>query len=351
MNLENNLKMLVRNSMLRKDMLEIYTGKKKVFVTGCAGFIGFHLSKRLLDEGFQVIGIDNMNDFYDQNLKYDRINILMKEQNFHFIKGTIENLELLDYIFSQYNIDIVVNLAAQAGVRYSMKHPEAYVQSNLVGFMNILECCKKYKIYHLIYASSSSVYGDNRKIPFSEDDRVDRPISIYAATKRANELMAYSYSSLYKIPTTGLRLFTVYGPWGRPDMALFTFTNAIINNQPIEVYNNGNMKRDFTYIDDVIESIYRLMKKDPPKNPQVPYKIYNIGHNAPLRLNYFIELLEEALGKKAVKKFLPIQPGDVLETFADIEELENDINYTPNVTVEEGIKRFIEWYREYYKLT
>ncbi|KAA9013366.1 NAD-dependent epimerase/dehydratase family protein [Niallia endozanthoxylica] len=332
-------------------MLEIFTGKKKIFVTGCAGFIGFHLSKRLLDEDFQVIGIDNMNDYYDLNLKNDRLNRLVKHQNFQFIKGSIENLELLDYIFSQNKIDMVVNLAAQAGVRYSLEHPESYIQSNLAGFTNTLECCKKYKVNHFIYASSSSVYGDNRKIPFSEDDRVDRPISIYAATKRANELLAYSYSSIYKIPSTGLRLFTVYGPWGRPDMALFTFTDAIINNQPIEVYNNGNMKRDFTYIDDVVESIYRLIKKGPPKNTRVPYKIYNIGHNAPLRLNYFIELIEEELGKKAVKKYLPMQPGDVQETFADIEELENDINYSPIVTAEEGIKRFIRWYKEYYQIS
>ncbi|WP_223589453.1 NAD-dependent epimerase [Neobacillus bataviensis] len=322
-----------------------------VFVTGCAGFIGFHLSKRLLDEGFHVLGIDNINNYYDTTLKYDRLSILANYPNFSFIKGSIENLELLESIFDQYNIDIVVNLAAQAGVRYSLQNPHVYIQSNLVGFANILDCCKKYQIKHLIYASSSSVYGNNKKIPFSVNDRVDNPVSLYGATKKANELLAYSYSQLYQLPTTGLRFFTVYGPWGRPDMAYFTFSNAIMNQEPIEVYNYGNMKRDFTYIDDVIESIYRLIKKGPPDKSNSYYKIYNIGNNHPVNLNDFIQVLEEHLGRNAVMKLLPFQPGDVLETYADIDDLVNDINYKPITSVKEGIKKFVEWYKEYNNIS
>jgi UDP-glucuronate 4-epimerase len=322
----------------------------RIFVTGCAGFIGFHLSKRLLDEGVQVLGIDNMNDYYDTSLKYDRLSILTKYRNFCFIKGSIENLELLESLFDQYKIDIVVNLAAQAGVRYSLENPHSYIQSNLVGFANILDCCKKHQIKHLIYASSSSVYGDNKKIPFSVADRVDHPISLYAATKKANELMAYTYSHLYNLPTTGLRFFTVYGPWGRPDMAAFRFSNAIINQQPIEVYNHGNMKRDFTYIDDVIESIFRLIKKSPPAESLSFYKIYNIGNHQPVQLNYFIEVLEEQFGKKAVMKLLPLQPGDVLETYADVVELVNDIDFKPKTPIEEGIGKFVQWFKKYYKI-
>jgi UDP-glucuronate 4-epimerase len=244
----------------------------------------------------------------------------------------------------------VVNLAAQAGVRYSLENPHSYIQSNLVGFANILDCCKKHQIKHLIYASSSSVYGDNKKIPFSISDRVDHPISLYAATKKANELMAYTYSHLYNLPTTGLRFFTVYGPWGRPDMAAFTFSNAIISQQPIEVYNHGNMKRDFTYIDDVIESMYRLIKKDPPAESLSFYRIYNIGNHQPVQLNYFIQVLEEQLGMKAVVKLLPLQPGDVLETYADIKELVNDINFKPATPIEEGISEFVKWFKHYYKI-
>jgi len=318
-----------------------------IFVTGCAGFIGFHLTKRLLDEGFNVLGIDNMNDYYDPSLKYDRLKIIMQYPYFRFVEGSIENMELLENLFSQYDLDTVVNLAAQAGVRYSLKNPHKYIQSNVVGFVNILECCKKHKIPHLIYASSSSVYGNNKNVPFSVTDRVDYPISLYAATKRANELMAYTYSHLYNLPTTGLRFFTVYGPWGRPDMALFKFANAIMKQQPIEIYNYGNMKRDFTYIDDVTESILRLIYRGP--STESPYKIYNIGNNQPVQLNYFIQVLEEHLGKKAIKKLLPMQPGDVPETFADIDELVKDINYKPKVSIEEGIKRFVEWYKDYYK--
>ncbi|MEH7335061.1 NAD-dependent epimerase [Neobacillus drentensis] len=322
-----------------------------VFVTGCAGFIGFHLTKRLLDEGFHVLGIDNINNYYDTTLKYDRLSILAKNPNFSFIKGSIENLELLESIFDQYNIDIVINLAAQAGVRYSLQNPHVYIQSNLVGFANILDCCKKHQIKHLIYASSSSVYGNNKKIPFSVHDRVDNPVSLYGATKKANELLAYSYSQLYQLPTTGLRFFTVYGPWGRPDMAYFTFSNAIMNQEPIEVYNYGNMKRDFTYIDDVIESIYRLIKKGPPDKSNSYYKIYNIGNHHPVNLNDFIQVLEEYLGKDADMKLLPFQPGDVLETYADIDDLVNDINYKPITSVKEGIRKFVEWYKEYYKIS
>lgn len=325
--------------------------KKYIFITGCAGFIGFHLSKRLLDEGYRVLGIDNMNDYYDQTLKDSRLEILKKYENFIFIKGSIENLELLDSLFKQYELDKVVHLAAQAGVRYSLENPNAYIQSNLVGFANILECCKEHQINHLIYASSSSVYGNNKQIPFSVSDRVDHPISLYAATKKANELMAYTYSHLYRLPTTGLRLFTVYGPWGRPDMALFTFANAIIKQEPLKLFNYGNMRRDFTYIDDVIESIYRLMEKHPPYDITPPYKIYNIGNHQPVQLHYFIQVLEDQIGMKANKNFLPIQPGDVQETFADIEDIVNFIDYRPKTNIEDGISKFVKWYKDYYNLT
>ncbi|MED4885183.1 NAD-dependent epimerase [Bacillus smithii] len=322
---------------------------KSILVTGCAGFIGFHLTKRLLDEGFYVIGIDNMNNYYDTTLKYDRLKMVMNHPRFQFVKGSIENMELLENLFCWYDFDTVVNLAAQPGVRYSLENPHKYIQSNIVGFANILECCKKHKIPHLIYASSSSVYGNNKKIPFSVTDRVDNPISLYAATKKANELMAYTYSHLYHLPTTGLRFFTVYGPWGRPDMALFKFANAIVKQQPIEIYNYGNMKRDFTYIEDITESILRLINKGP--SPESPYKIYNIGNNQPVQLNDFIQVLEKHLGKKAIKKLLPIQPGDVPETFADIDELVKDIDYKPQVSIEEGIEKFVEWFKDYYKIS
>jgi UDP-glucuronate 4-epimerase len=320
-----------------------------IFITGCAGFIGFHLSKRLLDEGFHVLGLDNLNNYYDPKLKKDRLSILKHYSNFCFVKGSLENLELLESLFEQYKLSTVVNLAAQAGVRYSLINPHMYIQSNLVGFTNILECCKTHQISHLLYASSSSVYGDNKQIPFSVKDRVDKPISLYAATKKSNELLAYTYSHLYKLPATGLRFFTVYGPWGRPDMAIFTFAKAISNQQPIEIYNYGNMKRDFTYIDDVIESIFRLIKKGPPTDNLSPHKIYNIGNNQPVQLNDFIQILEEQIGKKADKKYLPLQPGDVLETFADIDELIKDISYKPIVTIEEGIPKFVNWFKDYFK--
>lgn len=341
---------LMNSKMERKRIMQ--STSCKVFITGCAGFIGFHLAKRLLDEGFRVLGIDNMNNYYDKSLKEARLTILTKYPQFTFIKGSMENLELLDSLFIQFVPDIVLHLAAQAGVRYSLTNPEVYIQSNLIGFFNILECCKKYNTSHLLYASSSSVYGGNEQIPFSTKDRTDQPISLYAATKKANELMAYTYSHLYQVPTTGMRFFTVYGPWGRPDMAIFSFSHAIINQQPIDIYNYGNMKRDFTYIDDVTEAIIRLMKKGPPTaSVHPPYKVYNIGNHQPVRLNEMIMLLEEQLGMKAIKNPMPIQPGDVPETFADIDDLIKDIQFAPSVSLKEGMKRFVEWYKDYYNIS
>lgn len=330
-------------------MTEMGFTDQYVLVTGCAGFIGFHLAKRLLDEGIQVLGIDNMNHYYDQSLKQDRIRILGNYSHFTFIEESLESKELVEDLFSKYSVELVLHFAAQAGVRYSLTNPGVYIQSNIVGFVNILECCKKDKI-PLIYASSSSVYGGNQKLPFSIHDRVDHPISLYAATKRANELMAYTYSHLYNIPTTGLRLFTVYGPWGRPDMAIYKFSDAIMKQKPIEIYNNGKMKRDFTYIDDVVEAVYRLVRKDPSKLDSIPpYKIYNIGSHQPVELLTLIQLLEDQFGKKAIKTYFPIQSGDVPETFADIDELVKDIHYQPQISIEEGIKRYVEWHKEYHK--
>ncbi len=333
---------------------------KRYFVTGAAGFIGFHLSKRLLKEGCQVIGLDNLNDYYDVNLKRARLDILKQEGNFQFIYANLEDRDAIDKIFKEYKIDIVVNLAAQAGVRYSLKNPYAYIQSNIVGFMNILEACRYNKVEHLVYASSSSVYGSNEKMPFSTSDNVDHPISLYAATKKSNELMAHTYSHLYGIPTTGLRFFTVYGPWGRPDMALFLFTKAILNDEPIKVFNYGKMERDFTYIDDIIEGVIRVMA-NPPKpnenfnklnpNPSTsfaPYKIYNIGNNHPVKLGDFIETLERHLGKKAKKEYLPLQAGDVPKTYADVDDLIRDVGFKPNTSIDDGIGKFVEWYRGYY---
>lgn len=322
---------------------------KLVFVTGCAGFIGFHLSLRLLKEGLTVVGVDQMNHYYDTQLKWDRLHLLKQFPTFTFIKGSIENQDLLENLFQQYSFDVVVHLAAQAGVRYSLTNPEAYIQANIVGFGNILECSRKFHIPHLLYASSSSVYGNLKSSPFSEDDKVDEPISIYAATKKANELMAYTYSHLYQLPTTGLRFFTVYGPWGRPDMALFSFTDAILHSKSIKVYNYGKMKRDFTYIDDCVEAIIRLIGVGAPKMNAVPYKIYNIGSHHPVSLNEFIQVLERNLGVVAEKEFLPLQPGDVLETYANISELIKDTGYVPQVTLEEGVKRFVDWYKDYYR--
>ncbi|MDD3048722.1 MAG: NAD-dependent epimerase/dehydratase family protein [Bacilli bacterium] len=326
--------------------------KNKIFiVTGAAGFIGYHLSMKLLNLGAKIIGIDNLNEYYDIKLKKSRLTILEKQKQFVFYKEDINNKEAVDKIFKKYKPIYVINLAAQAGVRYSIENPDVYIQSNIIGFFNILELCRKYPVKHLLFASSSSVYGANKKIPFSTTDNVDNPISLYAATKKSNELMAYAYSSLYNIPTTGLRFFTVYGPYGRPDMAYFTFTKDIIEKKAIKVFNNGNMFRDFTYIDDIVESITLLIKKIPKKDKnQVCYKIYNIGNNKPEKIDRFIEILEKNIGKRAIKINYPMQKGDVKSTFADISELIKDTSYKPKTNIEEGLKKFIEWYKEYYKI-
>jgi len=328
----------------------------KILVTGAAGFIGFHLCRKLLDLGHQVLGIDNLNDYYDVALKQARLSQLVDHPNFEFQKLELSIQSTTSAIFESFNPEIVVHLAAQAGVRYSIKNPHAYVDSNLAAFVNVLEGCRHYQVKHLVYASSSSVYGANTKVPFSVDDPVNRPVSLYAATKRANELMAYSYSHLYQIPTTGLRFFTVYGPWGRPDMAYFSFTRNILARQPIDVFNNGNMRRDFTYIDDIIEGIVRVIAKAPqpelqsnPSNiPVPPHRIYNIGNNQPVKLLHFLEVLENCLGIKAEKRFLPMQPGDVLETYADIDDLMRDTGFKPEISIEIGLSRFVNWYRDYY---
>lgn len=334
----------------------------KILITGAAGFIGFHLSKFLLDKGFQVIGIDNLNTYYDVNLKRDRLSILEQRINFTFCKIDLNHKKLLDEIFQNYSPKYVINLAAQAGVRYSINNPYAYVDSNIVGFINILEACRHHSVKHLIYASSSSVYGGNKTVPFSTSQNVDHPISLYAATKKSNELMAYVYSYLYKIPTTGLRFFTVYGPWGRPDMAYFVFTKNIVDSIPIKVFNFGEMERDFTYIDDVVESIYKLIPLTPTIFMEqkrdandlcenyIPYKIYNIGNSKPVQLMNFISAIEEKLGKKAEKNYVDKQPGDILRTYADVSELEMDINFKPKTSIDEGIEKFVEWYKEYYKV-
>ncbi|MBT1076000.1 NAD-dependent epimerase [Geobacter grbiciae] len=333
-----------------------------VLVTGAAGFIGFHLSKRLLDRGDRVVGLDNLNDYYDVNLKLDRLRQLEGREGFRFVRASLADLPALEELFAGERFDVVVNLAAQAGVRYSLKNPHAYVESNLVGFMNILEGCRHHGVKHLVYASSSSVYGANTSMPFSVHHNVDHPVSLYAATKKANELMAHTYSSLYGLPTTGLRFFTVYGPWGRPDMALFLFTKAILEGRPIEVYNHGKMQRDFTYIDDIVEGVMRVMDRTPEPNPSwsgarpdpgtsyAPYRIYNIGNNRPVELLTFIETIEKCIGKTAEKNFLPIQAGDVPATYADVDDLTNDVGFKPATPIGEGIKLFVEWYREYYRV-
>ncbi|KXZ40568.1 UDP-glucuronate 4-epimerase [Alkalithermobacter thermoalcaliphilus JW-YL-7 = DSM 7308] len=332
----------------------------KILITGAAGFIGFHLSNLLLEKNYQVIGIDNLNDYYDPKLKEDRLAILKQNYNFIFHKVDLKDKVEVDKIFETYKPEYVIHLAAQAGVRYSLKNPYAYVDSNLVGFMNILEACRNYPVKHLIYASSSSVYGGNKVAPFSTNHNVDHPVSLYAATKKANELMSHTYSHLYKIPTTGLRFFTVYGPWGRPDMAYFSFTKDIIEGNPIKVFNHGNMERDFTYIDDIVEGIYRLLdlipqpkldwdeSKDDISTSFAPYKIYNIGNNKPVKLEKFISILEEKIGKKANKVFMEMQPGDVLRTYADVSDLENDTGFKPRTSIEEGLGKFVDWYKEYY---
>ncbi|WP_353122021.1 NAD-dependent epimerase [Planktothrix agardhii] len=325
-----------------------------LLVTGVAGFVGFHLCQRLLDRRDTIIGIDNLNDYYDVSLKQARLEQLKNRSGFSFKKLDLADREGINQLFAQGNFEQVAHLAAQAGVRYSLKNPYAYVDSNLVGFLNILEGCRHSQIQHLVYASSSSVYGANKKIPFSVEDNVDYPISLYAATKKSNELIAHSYSHLYHIPMTGLRFFTIYGPWGRPDMAMFIFTKAILEEKPIDVFNYGKMQRDFTYIDDIVEGVIRTLDRIPQsgENPQTnaPYKLYNIGNNQPIELLHLIEVLETALGKPAIKNFMPIQPGDVPITYADVDALIQDIDFQPNTSIEVGVQNFVEWYRSYYQV-
>ncbi|WP_019505746.1 NAD-dependent epimerase [Pleurocapsa sp. PCC 7319] len=321
----------------------------KILITGVAGFIGYHLAKRLLAEGNQVHGIDNLNEYYDLTLKHARLEQLLPHPRFTFDYLDISDRFLVTELFQKHNFDYVIHLAAQAGVRYSLKNPHAYVDSNLVGFTHILEGCRQSQIEHLVFASSSSVYGANTKVPFAVSDNVDHPVSLYAATKKANELMAHAYSHLYQIPMTGLRFFTVYGPWGRPDMAYFKFVRAIAKGERIDVYNFGKMKRDFTYIDDIIEAIVRVLAKTPQSSKnQPPYKIYNVGNNNPVELNEFIAIIERIMGKSAQKNLLPMQPGDVVSTFADIDELIADIDFKPTTTLAQGLENFINWYLEYY---
>lgn len=334
----------------------------KYLVTGAAGFIGFHVTQRLLDAGHQVIGIDNLNDYYDVNLKKARLELVNNHPEFTFIKIDLADREGIASLFREQRFQRVIHLAAQAGVRYSLENPLAYADANLIGHLNILEGCRHHQVEHLLYASSSSVYGLNRKLPFSTDDSVDHPVSLYAATKKANELMSHTYSHLYGIPTTGLRFFTVYGPWGRPDMALFKFTRAILAGESIDVYNNGEMRRDFTYIDDIAESILRLQDIIPqrdenwtvetgnPASSSAPYRVYNIGNSQPVMLMDYIKALENALGQTATKNMLPMQPGDVLDTSADTSALYKAIGYKPQTAVAEGVARFVAWYRNFYQV-
>jgi UDP-glucuronate 4-epimerase len=340
----------------------------KILVTGTAGFVGFFTSKKLLENGHTVVGLDNINDYYDINLKYSRLKELGVRRinaekfnkkcssstydDFSFYRISLEDRENLPKLFNEEQFDVVCNLAAQAGVRYSLENPETYIDSNIVGFLNILECCRNYNIKHLVYASSSSVYGLNKKIPFKTSDNVDHPISLYAASKKSNELMAHTYSHLYKFPTTGLRFFTVYGPWGRPDMAMFLFTDAMVKGKPIKVFNHGNMERDFTYIDDIVEGVVRITESSVEsriKNKQL-YKVYNIGNNNSVKLLDFIEEIETNLGIKAQKEMLPIQPGDVEKTWANVDDLMKDYNYSPGTSIKEGVKNFVNWYKNYYNL-
>lgn len=350
---------------------------KKVLVTGTAGFIGSHLVRKLVDKGNQVCGLDNINDYYDVNLKYDRLvqsgivrdklayNKLVKSNvfpSYKFIQIGLEDRDALFDLFAKEGFDVVVHLAAQAGVRYSLSHPQAYVDSNITGFLNILEACRHYPVENLIYASSSSVYGLNKNMPFSTSNNVDHPVSLYAASKKSNELMAHTYSHLFGIPTVGLRFFTVYGPWGRPDMALFLFTKAILRGEPIEVFNHGKMERDFTYVDDIVGGIERIVESPFPKRENwdpacpdpsfssAPYRIHNIGNSSPVKLISFIEAIEKAIGRKAERKMMPIQPGDVEKTWADVSSLKNDYNYNPHTPVETGIRKFVDWYRDYYQV-
>ena len=333
----------------------------KILVTGSAGFIGSFLSQRLIERGDEVIGIDNHNDYYDSKLKDDRLNQFIDNQNYIHFRCDISDKNKIDDIFKNNKPEKVVNLAAQAGVRYSMENPHSYVDSNIVGFTNILEACRYNDIKHLVYASSSSVYGANTVMPFSIHHNIDHPLSLYAASKKANELFAHTYSNLYNLPTTGLRFFTVYGPWGRPDMALFKFTKAILNGETIQVFNHGNHKRDFTYIDDIVEGVIRVLDKPAKSNKEwssnnpdpgssfAPWRIYNIGNNNPVELNYYISAIEKFTGIKAKKELLPLQPGDVPDTYADVADLEKYFDYKPSTKIDEGIKNFVNWYKDYYK--
>jgi len=334
---------------------------KNILITGAAGFIGFHLCERLTKEEVMLVGLDNLNEYYDVNLKFDRLKQLEKKSNFKFMKMDLADRDAIASLFSVNRFDIVVNLAAQPGVRYSLINPHAYIDSNIVGFLNVLEGCRHGKVEHLVFASSSSVYGANTSIPFSTKQNVDHPVSLYAATKKANELMAHSYSHLYDLPCTGLRFFTVYGPWGRPDMAYFSFTKAILEDKPIEVFNNGDMKRDFTYIDDIVEGVVHVMNHIPQADPKwkghdpdpassyAPYRVFNIGNNNPIGLMTFIETLEKYLGKKAEKKFLPMQAGDVPITYADVDDLIDIVGFKPSTSIDEGIKKFVRWFKDYYR--
>ena len=337
----------------------------KILVTGAAGFIGFHLTQKLLSQGMEVVGIDNINDYYSTNLKYARLQeagisgeaqnwntkiVSTKNPGYSFVRMNLEDREKLNNLFESEKFGLVCNLAAQAGVRYSIENPQAYISSNIVGFINILEACRHNNIRHLVYASSSSVYGNSAKMPLSTSDFVDNPISLYAATKKSNELMAFTYSHLFGIPTTGLRFFTVYGPWGRPDMAYFSFTKAILSGKPIKIFNHGDLYRDFTYIDDIVEGVVKILKQPQAASDklQAPYKVYNIGNSSPVKLMDFIETIENALGKKAIKEFYDMQPGDVYKTFADVSELENDFGYSPDTPLKKGIGEFVRWYNSFY---
>jgi UDP-glucuronate 4-epimerase len=335
---------------------------KRILVTGAAGFIGFHFAKRLLDAGYEVVGLDNVNDYYDPQLKRDRLSILEPLPNFSMREISLEDRAQMEKLFSDTLFDRVVHLAAQAGVRYSIDNPMAYIDSNIVGTMNILEGCRHQKVPHLVYASSSSVYGSNTSQPFSVHQNVDHPISLYAATKKSNELMAHTYSHLFRLPTTGLRFFTVYGPWGRPDMALYKFTKAIFENKPIDVYNHGKMQRDFTYVDDIVTAMIGVMEHVPLAKPDwdsshpdpatslAPYRVYNIGNHQPTELAYFIEVIEKAIGRTAVKNYLPMQMGDVPATYADVADLQADIGFAPDTSIEYGVRKFVDWYRSYYNI-
>jgi UDP-glucuronate 4-epimerase len=323
-----------------------------ILVTGTAGFIGFHIARHLLAAGREVVGLDNLNNYYDPALKQARLAVLQAHRRFSFVKADLADRSAIAALFAKHGFAVVLHLAAQAGVRYSIEQPHAYVDANLDGFANILEGCRHHCCRHLLYASSSSVYGANTKVPFSVDDRTDHPVSFYAATKKANEMMAYSYSHLYRLPVTGLRFFTIYGPWGRPDMALFLFTKAILEGKPIRLFNHGNMRRDFTYIDDVTRVISRLIERIPTADGAggAPAQIYNVGNNHPEELNHVVALLEQALGHKAVKEMLPMQPGDVPSTFADVTNLARDIGFRPETRIEDGIRNFVAWYRDHYRV-